>query len=446
MGRTGGNSLTVHRNILNEGVTSMTVRTQKVSPDEWRALPWKLFQGNLYRLQHRIYKAAKRNDVSLVKKLQNLLVGSKCSKYLSVREVTQLNIGKRTAGIDGFSSLNSRQRFQLADDLGSMVFWKHQKLRRIFIPKSNGNKIPLGIATIRDRAMQCLIKYALEPVYESQLNDRSYVFRPGYSARDIQLKLFRNLNSDVKGYTKSILELDIEGCFDSINHAKLMSMVTLPGTAKKFLWTALREGVLRERDTTIFGKPEGGVLSPLLYNLVLHGVEDLNDEEVDRSRWYQKAFRSYDYILFILNEGENGDDLSQKIKEFLEARGLKANEAKTRLVTGTEGFDFLGWHIEMKSKNSRYVCYPSKDNLQDMKRKIKALLKDTRYKLKDRIQMVKTSYRGWRDYHQFCYMKQVKSSLWSLRQWAYKRIKSKSNTTSNQAADLIDSIFNIYVV
>jgi hypothetical protein len=225
-----------------------------------------------------------------------------------------------------------------------------------------------------------------------------------------------------------------------------MSMVTLPGTAKKFLWTALRKGVLRERDTTLVGTPEGGILSSLLYNLVSHGVEDLNDEGVDRSRWYQKAFRSYDYMLFILNEGENGDDLSQKIKQFLEARGLKANEAKTRLVTGTEGFDFLGWHIEMKSKNSRYVCYPSKYNLQNMKRKIKALFKDTRYKLKDRIQMVKTSYRGWWDYHQFCYMKQVKSSLWSLRQWAYKRIKSKSNTTSSQAADLIDSIFNIYVV
>ena len=420
----------------------MTDKTQKVSPDEWRALPWKIFQCNLYRLQHRIYKAAKRNDVSSVKKLQSLLIGSKCSKYLSVRQVTQLNMGKRTAGVDGFSSINSKQRLKLADDLGSMGNWKHQKLRRVFIPKRNGNKRPLGIPTIKDRAMQCLIKYALEPVYEAQAGDGSYGFRPGHSTWDIQGRLFQNLKSNANGYTKSILEVDIEGCFDTINHEKLMSLVTLPGTARKFLWTALKAGVLKERDTTFVGTPQGGIISPLLSNIALHGVEDLNNEWVYRSRWHQKGLRYADDMVFILNKDEDGNELLQKIKQFLEPRGLKINEAKTRLVPATSGFDFLGWHIKVKSGNNKYVCYPSNDNLQNMKQKVKTTISDTRYKLMDRIKMAKTIYRGWWNYHQFCDMNQVKCSIWSLRNWTYKRITGNSNTTSSEATEFINSIFN----
>lgn len=422
----------------------MTVKTQKVSPDEWKDLPWKMFQCNLYKLQHRIYKAAKRNDSSSVKKLQSLLIGSKCSKYLSVRQVTQLNIGKKTAGVDGFSSLTPKQRLKLADDLGSIRSWKHQKLRSVFIPKPNGRKQPLGIPTIKDRAMQCLTKYALEPVYEAQANGGSNSFRPEQSTWDIQGRLFQNLKSNANGYSKTILELDIEGCFDNINHEKLMSLVTLPGSARKFLWTALRAGILKERDRTFIGAPQEGVLSPLLSNIVLHGVEDLNNEWIYRSRWHQKGLRyAYDMV-FILNKDEKGNELLQKIKQFLEPRGLKTNEMKIRLVPVTKGFDFLGWHIKVKSRNNKYVCYPSRNNIQNMKQKVKALIKDTRYMLIDRIKMVRTIYRGWWNYHQFCDMSQVKGSLWSLRHWTYKRITERSNTSSNEAIGLIDSIFCVY--
>ena len=223
----------------------MTVKTDKVYADEWRKLPWKIFQKNLFRLQHRIYKAAKKNDYKSVKRLQTLLLGSKCSKFLAVRQVTQLNAGKKTAGVDGIKSLNPKERLQLVTDLNSMRNWKHRKLRRVYVPKANGKQRPLGIPTLRDRAMQCLVKYALEPVYESYASDGSYGFRPGHSTWDVQNRLFQNLKSNSNGYKKTVLELDIEGCFDNISHQKMLSLATLPGVAKKFLRTALEAGVLR---------------------------------------------------------------------------------------------------------------------------------------------------------------------------------------------------------
>jgi RNA-directed DNA polymerase len=177
----------------------MTVKTDNAYADEWKLLPWKKFQKNLFRLQHRIFKAAKEKDYNSVKCLQSLLLGSKCSKYLAVRQVTQLNAGKKTAGVDGILLLNPKERLQLVIELNSMKSWKHRKLRRVYIPKANGKQRPLGIPTINDRAMQCLVKYALEPVYESYASDGSYGFRPGHSTWDIQNRLFQNLKYNCNG-------------------------------------------------------------------------------------------------------------------------------------------------------------------------------------------------------------------------------------------------------
>ena len=196
--------------------------TKENFAEKWKDLPWKNFEKNLFRLQHRIYKANLENDTNRVYKLQCLILGSPCARYLAVRQVTQLNMGKKTAGIDGKLSLSPKQRLELAEELKNLKSWKHQDLRRIYIPKPNGEKRPLGIPTINDRAMQCLVKYALEPVYESIASKGSYGFRPGRSTWDIQTNIFLNLQSTSNGYNKSILELDIEKCFDKIRRNKLI--------------------------------------------------------------------------------------------------------------------------------------------------------------------------------------------------------------------------------
>lgn len=417
----------------------MTAKPIRICADEWRVLPWKEFQKNLFRLQHRIFKAAKNGDFNTVKNLQSLLVGSKSAKYLAVRQVTQLNVGKKTAGVDGAKSLTPRERLQLVNDLASMKGWKHQKLRRVFIPKSNGKQRPLGIPTIQDRAMQCLVKYALEPVYESYASDGSYGFRPGHSTWDVQNRLFQNLKSNCNGYLKTILELDIEGCFDNINHDVLLSLVTLPGVAKKFLRSALRAGVLRERDKTLVGTPQGGVISPLLCNIALHGVEDLNNVKI-RGQKFQRGLRYADDMVFIVMPGECGKTLLMKVKDFLQSRGLKASEAKTRLVSPIEGFDFLGWRFQVKAKNKKFVCYPSSKNRKQMILKFKSVLKDSRYKIVDRLKRAKIIYRGWWNYHQFSDMNQV--NLWSIRYWTFRYLRKSTKLSSQEIISYLDPIFN----
>jgi RNA-directed DNA polymerase len=417
----------------------MTVKTIKSCAEEWRSLPWKKFQKNLFRLQHRIFKAAKANDYNSVKRLQSLLIGSKCSKYLAVRQVTQLNAGKKTAGIDGLKALNPKQRLQLVADLNSMREWKHRKLRRVFIPKANGKQRPLGIPIIGDRAMQCLIKYALEPVYESYASDGSYGFRPGHSTWDIQNRLFQNLKFNCNGFNKTILELDIEGCFDNIEHEKLISLVTLPGAAKKVIRQALKAGVLHERDKTLVGTPQGGVISPLLCNIALHGIEDLNNAKI-RGQKYQRGLRYADDMVFILQPGECGEILLAKVKDFLKTRGLKAEETKTRFVSPLEGFDFLGWHFKVKAKNNKFVCYPSSKNRRQMVNKIKNTFKDSRYKITDRIEMAKTIYRNWWNYHQFCDMSQI--NLWSISDWSYKYLRKSTKLKYDEIIHNVSAIYN----
>lgn len=417
----------------------MTVKTLSSYADEWKNLPWKKFQQNLFRLQHRIYKAAKQNDEDSVKRLQSLLIGSKSSKYLAVRQVSQLNSGKKTAGVDRVKSINPKERLQLVTELDSMRNWKHQKLRRVFIPNANGKERPIGIPTIKDRAMQCLVKFALEPVYEAYASDGSYGFRPGHSTWDIQNRLFQNLKSNCNGHKKTILEIDIEGCFDNINHEKIMELAVLPGSARKFLKSALEAGVLNERDKTLVGTPQGGVISPLLCNIALHGIEDLNNAKI-RGQKYQRGLRYADDMVFIIQPDECGQQLLKRVEDFLISRGLKANKAKTRFVSPLNGFDFLGWHFKVKRKNYKFVSYPSQKNRKQMISRIKTVLKDSRYKIEDRIKMIKTVYRGWWNYHQFCDMSQV--NLWSIRAWVYKYLRKSTKMLTKDILVHLDQIFN----
>jgi RNA-directed DNA polymerase len=416
----------------------LVMPTLRDSVETWKNLSWKTFDKQLFRLQHRIFKATKKGDLQQVIKLQSLVLGSACTRYLAVRQVTQLNLGKKTAGIDGLASFHPKQRLQLADELKNISSWKHQPLRRIYIPKSNGDQRPLGIPTIQDRAMQCLIKYALEPVYEAYASRGSYGFRPGRSTWDIQINVFNNLRSSSKGFEKEILELDIEKCFDKIDHNKLMSLVILPNSAKKILWSALRVGVLKERSKTLEGTPQGGVISPLLCNIALHGIEDLWNETISQNQIYQRGLRYADDMIFFIKPHEDATLLRKKIDAFLLERGLNVKAQKTRLIYAKDGFDFLGWHFTIKS-NLKCLSYPSKDNYQQMIKKMKYTLRDTRFTLEQRLQKARLIFQGWWNYHQYCDMGKV--NLWPIRQWTNLYIKRQSKMTLEERREKLLLVF-----
>lgn len=412
---------------------------QNVYIEEWKNLPWKEFDKTLFRLQHRLYKASRENDLEKCKKLQSLIIGSSCSRHLAVRQVTQLNTGKKTAGVDGQKSFNHKERLQLANELKLIKNWKHQPIRRVFIPKPNGKMRPLGIPTLKDRAMQCLVKYALEPYYEARFSHGSWGFRPGRCTHDVQKSIFINLNSNAKGYQKTILEVDIEKCFDKIDHNKLMSLIVAPKTIKEFIRSSLKVGVLNESIRNHEGTPQGGVISPLLSNIALHGVEDLHNE-IRGTQSKQKGFRYADDIIFFLKPEDNPTALRSKLDQYLSERGLTIGEAKTQIVKSTEGFDFLGWHFKVKAKNNKFVCYPSRKSRANIINKIKREMRDSSRPLDNRFQRVNTIYRGWRNYHQYCDMSQI--NTWSISNWVYRFGKKRSSMNKNQLLKQVRNIFN----
>lgn len=407
--------------------------------EKWKTIPWSKFDQNLFRLQHRIYKATKAKNYNLVKRLQTLLLNSSNARYLAVRQVSQLNTGKKTAGVDGIKSIGYKERFALTENLIDLSNWGHQKLRRVYIPKPNGEKRPLGIPTINDRAVQCLIKYALEPVYEAQASRGSFGFRPGRSTWDIQNNIFKNLQSTSRGYEKSILELDIEKCFDKINHDKLMSMIILPQSAKNVVWSALKAGVLKERVITTEGTPQGGVISPLLCNIALNGIEDIWNEQFAKTRIYQRGYRYADDLIYFVKPHEDARTLRNKIDLFLSDRGLNIKENKTQLVKATDGFDFLGWHFKVKLKNKKFVSYPSEKNYKQMVQRIKSTMRDTRFTLKERLSKVKVIYRGWFNYHKYCDMGQI--NLWNINSWTNEYLRKNSKMERNLRVKCVSDIY-----
>lgn len=213
-------------------------------------------------------------DNRKVRNLQRLVLKSRAAKMFAVRQVTQLNSGKKTCGVDGIKSLNFEQRLNLAESLKEANNWKHQGLREVKIPKKNGLTRILKIPTIADRAWQCLVKYVLEPAHEATFHARSYGFRPGRSTQDAQKYVFSNLSSIKNGQDKRVIELDIEKCFDRINHRTIMSKIIAPQQIKKGLWKCLKAGVTPEFPEQ--GTPQGGVVSPLLANIALNGIEDIH--------------------------------------------------------------------------------------------------------------------------------------------------------------------------
>jgi group II intron reverse transcriptase/maturase len=401
--------------------------------DNWKTLPWKRFQKVVFRLQTRIYKARKNGNHKLVRRLQKLLLNSKAAKYLAVRQVTQLNQGKATAGVDGKTALNCNERMQLAERLKSgWKSWKHQELRRVNIPKKYGTQRKLGIPTLGDRAYQCLLKYALEPVVEATFHGNSYGFRPGRSAYDVQKRLFTALNSGNNGASKTILEMDIEKCFDRINHEAIVSRVALPKAALKGLKLAIIAGVKGEFPTSNIGTPQGGVISPLLANIALNGIEQILEKKG------VTCLRYADDLVYICKPGVNPYLVRHYVSRFLEARGLQIKESKTRVVKATEGFDFLGWNFAVKP-NGKFISTPTKEATLRVKALVKETMKDSRFTLEDRIAKCGSIVRGWRNYNQFCDM--TGHDLWSIAHWTWKFIRQQGSYDRQRTNEALKKAF-----
>jgi len=404
------------------------VRHSNNASELWKNLPWKKFRRGLFRLQKRVWKAVSVGDKRKAKYLQKLILKSSAARQLAIRQVTQLNAGKKTAGVDGKASLSSEERFDLSSYLKQNVdTWKHNKLREIPISKKDGTKRMLKVPTMADRAWQCLAKYAIEPAHEATFHARSYGFRTGRSAHDAQKCLFHNLNSQAKGVYKRVIELDIEKCFDRINHSSIMDKLIAPLGIKTGIFRCLKSGV--NPGFPEQGTPQGGVASPLLANIALNGIEEIHH-----------SIRYADDMVFILKPQDDAEKILNQISQFLAQRGLKVSEKKTKLTATTSGFDFLGWHFKVQS-NGKFRCVPSVDNFKAFRQKVKTIVNNSNYGASEKAKKLAPLVRGWRNYHRYCKLDGSRFSLYHTQHRAFKVFNRETKQNRHTSKKLLDRAF-----
>jgi RNA-directed DNA polymerase len=397
---------------------------------EWSEINWKSVEKAVFKLQKRIYQASLEGNNAMVKKLQRLLKSSHAAKLLSVRKVTLDNEGKNTPGVDGKTISTDKGRQLLTNNLR----WENttKPIRRVWIEKANKiDKRPLGIPTIRERVRQNVIKIILEPEWEAKFEANSYGFRPGRSCHDAIQAIFQSL----KFKQAYILDADIKGCFDNINHHALLKKLNTAPSIRKIIRIWLKAGVM---DTGKLlsnekGVHQGGGLSPLLANIALHGLENDTKEHLRKdllkfgksksNHQYPKAgkymhrlsiIRYADDFVVIHENREVVLKANEFIREWLKNIGLELNHEKTHILHSLNatdgkapGFDFLGFNVRQficndRKKGYKLIIKPSQKAIREhgakMSREIRKLRGVDQASL---IRILNPIIRGWCNYYQY---------------------------------------------
>ena len=399
------------------------------APQQWHDIDWCRVQRNVRGMQVRIAKACREGEWRRVKALQRMLTRSTSARYLAVRRVTE-NQGKRTAGVDRVLWDTPDAKWKAVQGLKQRGY-QPRPLRRVFIPKTNGKERPLGIPTMTDRAMQALYLLALAPIAETTGDPNSYGFRIERSTADAMGQLFISLSK--KASAQWVLEADILGCFDHINHDWLIANVP---TDKAILRKWLKAGVVHkgQLQATDAGTPQGGIISPTLANMVLDGLESQLKQHLGVTRAKKLKVNVVRYADDFVITGDSPELLESEVKpwveQFLAVRGLQLSPEKTRIVHIDQGFDFLGWNF--RKYNGKLLIKPSKKNVKAFYRKVKEVI-DTHKtaRQEDLIRLLNPMLRGWALYHQPVVAKQAYSRMdyrvfLKLWRWAKRRHPNKS--------------------
>lgn len=424
----------------------------------WDQIVWSTSYEKVRSIQKRIFKASKSGDIKRMWFLQKLLLRNPHAKLVAVHTVTTLNKGRKTAGLDKQKISSSQEKLELAQNL--RLNGKAYLVRRVWIPKpGKTEKRPLGIPTIQDRAKQALCKLALEPEWEAKFEPNSYGFRPGRSAHDAIEAIFSNLHFNVDKY---IFDADIRKCFDKIDHETLLTKMNSFPLMRQQISAWLKAGIFDEYANTPkviipeMGTPQGGVISPLLANIALHGLEEhlLNfvssrkfpkpHENASRATKAKRAalgiIRYADDFVIIHRNLAIMQSVIQETKVWLSGVGLSISEEKSALKLASQSFKFLGFQIAYVNTQGKFrtKITPSKENILRIIDKTRTTIQANKaasaYKL---IGKLRPLLLGWANYFQFCECKDTFSKVdnivyQQLRAWVFRRAIRQGRETVKQ--------------
>ncbi|MGW5816013.1 group II intron reverse transcriptase/maturase [Streptomyces noursei] len=368
----------------------------------WHSIDWARAERDVRRLRQRIFTAAQEGDLKKVRNLQKLMLRSRSNILVSARRVTQVSAGRRTPGVDGRTALTPQERGELARTLINEPASDARPVRRVHIPKGDGRTRPLGIPTIKDRAQQARVKNALEPEWEARFEAKSYGFRPGRSCHDAIETIFRRV-SQKNARRKWVLDADLASAFDRIDHDYLMGAIEgFPAAAVIRRW--LKAGVMEKGRfaPTEEGTPQGGVISPLLLNIALHGMGSVIGDLDSLSAWKRHQVpllvRYADDFVVLCTTKEEAESARERLERWLRPRGLTIHPGKTKIVTLEDGFDFLGFNV--RKYGAKLLIKPSRKAVTTVKAKIRQTVRQSPQAPTDAlVKWLNPLIKGWSTYY-----------------------------------------------